>query len=682
MKNLTLKILTAAVLCGFAILGFAQSDSSYIALKATYADGRILLRWSASDASTWAETNRCGFRIERYTIRKHGVILQQPHKTVIADALKAEPLSSWEEIAGRSSYAAIIAQALYGESFSVTSGGNNKNSIGSLVNLSRETEQRFLTSMYAAELDFKAACKAAWGFTDSSVTYGESYQYRIYPADTVLARNIQYGYAYVSTTAVEELPKPSYFTAKFADRCVMLKWYAHDLKTYYTAYVIQKSDDGRDFYNLSETPVMNMSGADFATYPDSLKENDKIFYYRLCGVDMFGRRGPWSDTVSGMGVPAFEAVPVITNTTIESDTSVTIKWRVEAAQETLISHFELNRSDSDRDGFSTAMGNISRNSRELTYNGLKPVNYFTITAVSANGERATSFPVLVQPVDSVPPAVPTGLKGYIDSTGVVRLHWRANSDSDIYGYRLFRTETKGGRLIRLNDLAVTDTVYTDSVNLKMLNKDVFYAVAALDHRYNQSEPCKALRLRKPDIIPPMAPVIAKYTATAQGVNLQWLCATPDDVSKYLINRHSEGNADTIVTVTDTVNSYTDIETSFGRTYTYYVTALDSSGNASPASPAVTVKAVTNREKPLSVKIEKEPTGGIWLLWKPKGNSVFKRFDVYKRDSSGNHILKVLSGEERSILDRKVSTGNEYTYFIKAYQTDGEIQYSSPMTLQY
>lgn len=114
MKNLTLKILTAAVLCGFAILGFAQSDSSYIALKATYADGRVLLRWSASDASIWAETNRCGFRIERYTIRKHGVILQQPHKTVIADALKAEPLSSWEEIAGRSSYAAIIAQALYG----------------------------------------------------------------------------------------------------------------------------------------------------------------------------------------------------------------------------------------------------------------------------------------------------------------------------------------------------------------------------------------------------------------------------------------------------------------------------------------------------------------------------------------------------------------------------------------
>ncbi len=65
MKNFALKILTAAVLCGFAILGFAQSDSSYIALKATYADGRVLLRWSASDASTWAETNNSTGTIRR-----------------------------------------------------------------------------------------------------------------------------------------------------------------------------------------------------------------------------------------------------------------------------------------------------------------------------------------------------------------------------------------------------------------------------------------------------------------------------------------------------------------------------------------------------------------------------------------------------------------------------------------
>ncbi|MBQ6765856.1 MAG: fibronectin type III domain-containing protein [Paludibacteraceae bacterium] len=681
MKKIYL-CLFAIVITAVTTLSYAQTDSAYIALKGAFVSGKVMLRWSVSNATAWQYTNKCGFRIERYTISENGTLLDNPQRLILKDSLKAEPIDSWAEISNKSPYAAIIAQALYGESFAVSS-QTNPHSITTLVNITRENEQRFLTSMYGAELDFNAACKAAWGFIDSTVTTGSKYLYRIYPARSDVDNPISYGYAYIDTNRAEELPKPTFFKADFSDKQVMLYWNAEDNKSDYTAYDIQKSYNGTDFHTISETPIMNAGGGRIASYPDTLQENGKAVYYRLRGINLFGQFGPWSDTVTGSGSEELTTVPVITGTTIDTDGNVTVSWDFDPNKNHLIKSFEISRSNTDRGVFTTIKSDISPSSRQSVCKVTEPVSYISVSAIAHTQGKTTSFPVLIQVIDSIPPAVPTGLSGVADTTGVVQLHWNKNTDYDIEGYRLFKTETDCGHLIRLNDIALTDTTYTDSINVRLLNKNVFYAVAALDHRYNQSEPCKPVAIKRPDLIPPATPVISEFKATDTGIEIKWKCSTPNDVKKYFIHRISDAEPDSIIaSVEPSQTRLTDENTKFGRKYIYTVMAADSSGNVSDSSPSVSVKSVAKPKVSLSVKVEKELTGGIWVLWKPLHGSVFSRYVIYRRDKNGTSIKKTLASTERSFLDRGVTSGEEYSYTIRAYTPEGTSSYTSPQSIQY
>ena len=124
--------------------------------------------------------------------------------------------------------------------------------------------------------------------------------------------------------------------------------------------------------------------------------------------------------------------------------------------------------------------------RSITYDKLNASNYFTITAVARDGASRVSFPVLVQPLDSLPPAVPSGLKAVIDSNGVVKLSWDANHESDLQGYKVFRALKKDEEAVPLVDSVWFTTSYSDKLSLKTLNKKAYYGVASVDKRFNQS----------------------------------------------------------------------------------------------------------------------------------------------------------------------------------------------------
>ena len=674
-KNFTLFL----IILIFSLLKIHASDSVYIAVKGKFSDVGVKLRWSASDASSWRRTNECGFMVERYVVKENGQLVDTPVKQVINSPVKAEPLNNWEQISKRSNYAAIIAQALYGDTFTV--GSQSQGSISALVNISREQEQRFLTSMYASEMDYEAACMAGWGMTDSDVKRGNSYLYRVYPADTVICRDIRYGYVYIDASLQQDLPKISFFKGKFTDRMVLLTWNVQDVKTQYTSFEIRKSEDGVTFSPISDIPLMNIDGKDFVTYPDSLAANHKTYHYKIRGIDVFGDYGPWSDVIQGEGTEEFTSVPVIVKTDISDNEKAVIAWEFDSSQERMLSHFELMRSDRDKGHYEVILSDIPAEARKTVQTITKPTNYLKIAAVGKDGSRKLSLPVLVQTIDSVPPMVPTGLIGEIDTTGVVRLRWNANKDADILGYRLYRSDIDGGHLIQVNSEVVTDTAYVDTVNIKMLNRSVCYAIAGIDERYNLSDKSAVVRLSKPDVIPPMTPCFTSFNATKDGVTLRWVCATPDDVETYRMRRTDSLNDTVYIDIPKDSLSYTDNDTDFGTKYIYSIAAIDSSSNKSSESQPVAVKAVTQKKSDISVKLQKEPGIGIWILWKPKTTESFKCFEVYRHDSAGVRVIKILAGDYRSYLDRDVKPGLEYSYFIKYRLNTGAVGYTAPIDIK-
>ena len=649
-----------------------------ISVRANVKENVIQLRWAVNTPMAWKQLNKYGYIVERYTVVRNGEILSMPEKVVItATPLKPQPLNNWQQLATSNNYAAVIAQALYGDEFKLTDAAKG---VSGLIALAQELEQRHLISLYAADLCYPGALLAGWGYEDKTVRKNERYLYRIISAVPEKTLKIEMGSVYVSLNDVTTLPQPQELTAIFGDRTVLLAWNYGILNSVYNAYYVERSTDGKNFTRISDIPLANMNSkdgraADRMFYTDSLAQNHAAVHYRLIGVTPFSEEGPASDAVKGEGTDRLMYVPHINRAVPDSAGVLTVEWEFDARGNEQLKSFELHRSDNVKGPYSAVKKNISPQVRSTTFDSLQSTNYFVITAVPKDGEPVQSFPVLVQPSDTIPPAAPTGLKGVIDSLGVVRLDWKANTDSDIYGYRIYRAQTVGEELVPLTDDAVLNNFWSDTVDVKNLNSKVYYAVAALDKRYNQSSKSETVIIQKPELVPPSTPIITDYKLTTNAILLQWATGGEDNLAAILLYRAKRGDKlELLKTFAPDVRTFKDSTLQSDQYYTYGLIARSVGGKESKPSPPMTIQAplqAGNASK-LSdfkgkyVKKKKE----IELAWAVSAEGV-KQFELYRNESGkGFALLKTLKGYERTTIDANVQPGNEYEYMLRIVLENG------------
>jgi hypothetical protein len=674
-------LLTCLLSCSLA---FAQ-DSLRVSVLAHVQKDMIRLRWAVNTPLAWKQTNKDGFRIERVTVVRNNQVLAQPEKIILTPVpLKPQPLDNWKDLATTNNYAAVIAQALYGTDFKLS--GDDAKGVSRFMALAQELEQRYMVSMYAADLCYPAALLAGWGYEDRSVKAGERYLYRIVPvtaAQSGRPLRIAEGTVYKSLAEYEELPQPQELTAVFADKSVMLTWNYSALDKIYNAYFIEKSSDGKSFRRLSDLPVMNMnskkgksSGRMF--HIDSLAQNAVPAYYRVIGVTAFSEEGPPSDVVSGAGTTKLVYVPHISRAVPDAQGNVLITWEFDERGNTQIRGFELHRSDNAKGPFVPVVKNIAPAQRELIFDRLSSSNYFMISAIPKDGAATVSFPVLVQPTDTIPPAIPTGLKGTIDSSGIVKLTWTPNTDKDIYGYRLYRAQTSGEELIPLNNDAVLMNQFVDTIEVRNLNSQICYAVTALDRRYNQSGKSAVVTLQKPELVPPSSPVIMNYKVTAKGILLEWETGHEDNLMSLNIYRKEKGTAENTLVHSFqdlSVRTFTDSTVLADKLYGYTLTSVTRGGLSSAPSPVVTVQAPaktvqTSGVTAFTAKVSKR-TGKIELSWKHSMKEV-RQLELYKAESGKSLTLwKVLKGFEDKAEDDNVQQGLRYDYMIRFVLVNGK-----------
>ena len=120
--------------------------------------------------------------------------------------------------------------------------------------------------------------------------------------------------------------------------------------------------------------------------------------------------------------------------------------------------------------------------------------YTVRSVIQAGGhelESSDSQPVVVTPRDTFPPAAPQGvvsalLPGASAGTAVVDLSWSINVETDLAGYRVYRSEQEGVRGQLLTpDLLPTPAVRDTSVQP---GHRYWYMVTAVDHAGNESAP--------------------------------------------------------------------------------------------------------------------------------------------------------------------------------------------------
>ncbi len=649
-------------------------DSARIFVKVRVQKEAVLLRWAVSTPLAWKQTNRSGFRLERYTVVRDGELLEKPEKVVLGDGIiKAKPLEAWLPFLESNDNAGIIAQALYGEDFQLT--GEDAQGFARIVNLAQELEQRFTFSLYAADQDFEMACMAGWGWRDMTVKKGERYLYRVVPEDNA---HLLSGSVYTSLEEFRRLPRPLGLEGIWNDGAVMLSWNYDALSGFYNSYYIEKSTDGKVFRRLAGRPVSNLNDGDRTTsgrivYLDSLADNSQVYYYRVRGINTFGEIGPPSDTISGHGIRVLPYVPVIRRAAVDEEGFLDVVWEFDSLGNELIEGFELRRSDKAEGRYETVMKGIKPGVRGLKYDGLESSNYFVIAAVPFEGEVRMSYPVLVQPLDTVPPATPQGLAGSIDSLGNAVLVWKRNGESDLLGYKVLRANLRGEEPYALTDRVWTDTVYTDRVELDNLNRSVFYYVVALDKRYNHSPLSGCLELRKPDVIPPLSPLIDGYQVTPQGIEIHWVASPDEDVAEHQLFRRKAGRdtADVLIASFpgNAADRYVDTAVEADGRYTYSVFAVDSGALRSLPTPSVTVyasrikfgTAVIDRFDAVVDKVNLL----VKLTWSANLSGV-KSYEIYRSENALPMTLwKILPGWQQEVTDTDIAVGMKYEYMLRA-----------------
>jgi len=114
--------------------------------------------------------------------------------------------------------------------------------------------------------------------------------------------------------------------------------------------------------------------------------------------------------------------------------------------------------------------------KTFTYQ-VTPVRRVTGATVMGIGPE----PVMVLAEDKTPPAVPTDLEILQSDTGAY-LTWETNSETDLAGYLVYRSERADGGFKPMSDRPITTNRFFDP----SYRAGLYYAVSAVDEFRNES----------------------------------------------------------------------------------------------------------------------------------------------------------------------------------------------------
>ncbi len=684
MNCINIYIKIVFLLLSLPLLAQQQQDLAHIRLKTHVESNQIKLRWAVDMPLAWQKSVKRTFILERYTLLRSGTLLDTPERKLLGEFSVPQAIH-WQQKIEENDYAAIIAQALFGETFE-TDFSKNNNPIEGIFNKSQDLQQRFSFALMAADLDFNTACFAGWGFVDTEIRPDEKYLYKIFlkddPSQPFLS--LEEGLSVADASQKSELPAPAEFLVLFKDKKALVSWNYALLQDTYNAYFVERSDDGgKTFKEVSTLPIMALQQtqipSQYTVYQDSLPENHRIYHYRLRGKNIFGSYGTYSEVLKGEGKENLQEVAQIVFSDVAQDESILLRWEYPQSEEHKIKHFELlHAPQNDLQAFRVIFSEIERSKRQIVVKSISPSNYFKIRTVSLSGEQAESFPVLVQTDDQTPPKQVQTLQGVIDTLGRVHLSWKANTDLDLEGYHVFRKEKLTEEMTRITAQAITQTHLTDTVQLTNLNDKVWYYVTATDMRKNQSEPSTILELIKPDKVIPMAPLFKTTKTDDLGrIVLQWERSFSEDVKSYHIFREENGNWQEIYAINAGKNKeiyeHTDENVESGKTYAYVVKAFDKGGLWSKQSPVVYQKATLSARYDRGVhRLKARQNGkGVTLHWE-EIHPELSYTDIYKKINNGHPMLWRSIQKGTTQIEDEPLESDTVEYLFRSVTTDRKV----------
>lgn len=640
-----------------------------------------MLRFAPTSIESWLSGNKFGYSIYRYRVVENKTrVIDSPEKIQLnEEPVLPLPLETIEKLYGTDPYAGVVAQAIYGSSFDL----ETKDKSANMMNLASELSNRYSFSLFACDMSVDAARSHGLLFVDKDVSYGDKYVYCVKLNRTDTFSVADSALIMVAVNDTFTVPAPVNVYAAFRDMTVSLSWEGSAMEQVFTAYNIERSDDGgKTFKKINKQPIINISQSENEklrrmVYVDTIPRNEKEYFYRVRGITPFGEISPPSDVVSGQGANYLVGVnPMITGSEVLNESKLKIIWEFPEGYDEYVKGFTVERSDVADGHYVRLSDTLEKTVRTFTDTTANNVNYYQVCAISTSGNVFCSFPSLVQLPDSIPPEIPQGLSGIIDSSGIVTLRWNSNRESDFMSYRIYRSNNPERDFVLTNRLMISDTVFTDTIPLNNLSGEVYYAVSAQDKNYNESEKCQPLKILKPDTIAPVPPLIKNYNVTDKAITMEWISSTSDDVTKNLLYRKQQGEKTwKLIFVADTSNKtdiISDTSVTGGTTYEYMMIAVDESGLESVNNRRITIKTGNYpTTKSIPLKLTPGTNGRSVVIHWNNNNTDVQKILIYKALDKENMVLyRTLDPDENKYTDTEVKPGSVYNYCTQMILKNG------------
>ncbi len=688
MKKLTIQIMITALLIT-AVLPVAAQDkksqpfTANIQLNArAYADS-VVLRWAPDAPGAWTAGNANGYAIERSEIPAGGTFNPANYQRLNPAPVKPWPLDQWAPIAGQNSgnsMAAIAAQALYGKSFTGTGAGTG------FVQMADEFTNRWSFALLAADMNPAAANALGLRYVDKSIKKGSVYIYRVVSLTDTTKYKIEPGYFVINTTDLTKIPQPLINKAVEMEYAIRIEWDRVYHEKAFSAYWIERSEDnGATYRKLTQVPFLNPQNEQnqqntLISYTDSVPANYKMFIYRITGITSFGELSQPSQAVSAMGRDKTPpAPPEKVKAESLGGSKIRLTWEKQVAEPDL-KGFLIGRSNNSSEGFQPLFEKpLPPSARTWTDEkaDVTTTNYYVVAAVDTAGNGNVSMISYGMIIDSIPPKPPVGLKGSIDTLGVVRITWNFGKEPDLAGYLVYFANDSTHVFSSTTRNPLRDTVFTDTITLKTLSKKIYFKVKSVDVTYNYSGFSRLLVLNKPDKVSPTTPVFSTYKVTDDGIFIEWIPSQSEDVAEHRLYRKTNGGLWVEYKkfpVNSRVTSFTDADLKAGSEYAYQLVAVDESGNKSRPSQEMMLKftgsllAESVNNLFATVTDDKK---GILISWNYPVKGKY-RFVLYRAIDGGN-FQTVANAEQisPSFTDKNVRKGSTYEYQVRAFFTDGK-----------
>ncbi len=695
---------------GAGSLTIESTPDGVLVLAKSFGDS-VVLRWGPRTVASWLDGNRFGYIVEKVRVDESSISGE-----VVAERLTPEPMIPWtleeweRQIGGDTTktWMAVAMQSLHGEAATPEQMGASENTYRAADLRAAELANRHGFTLFAADQSAEAARGLAMRLVDRNVTPKGRYAYRVYIAGLDAANAFRHdtGYALVDMADPAFNPTPIGVNAIGYDGAIRVAWQDDPLAGF-SGYWIEREENGA-WRRLNSLPVVLVKrereievvepsdsvvttvdheySSRVMSYVDSSIVNYRTYKYRVIGVDPFADLSEPVE-VEGSGRD-LTSLPAPQNISSEETgvSEVTIRWEMPAEVSGDLQGYRIMRGATE-DGPFNAVNETLLPAGTLEYvvsDANEEEAYYSIIAVDTAGNETPSLVLLAEAIDRLPPSAPTGLRGVVDSSGMIVITWDMNPEKDINGYKVFFSNDRDYEYSLLTNYPLRDTVFRDSLRIQNAEKKIYYRVMAVDRRLNQSSFSEVLELEQPDYNPPDVPAFRNIVSTDSSVILYWGRASAADIENQFVMRReatSDGEWEMVASLDPLKERFEDVTVVPETIYHYYLYTEDNAGLRSEESDVIYAGAydITPPDgvEDLVVTFDRD-SWQVRLSWRYRGEPGVEasRIVVYRAGLEENlERYETVDAKRREFVDVSIGTEPIWKYAVRVETSEGDSEMS-------